>query len=127
VVVGVLPARDDYTLESAVGMCGSGYAVIAIGTNRRYGHLAVQIYRGEANSGLTCAELRMPEQPLLSCTDATATAPLVMVAESSQESFVVAALYRDGRAVSMETDQTAFDLATLRAVVADQILIDLLN
>ena len=36
VVLGVLPARDDYTLESAVGICGpSGYAIIAIGPDRQ--------------------------------------------------------------------------------------------
>jgi hypothetical protein len=130
-VLSKMPPRDDYSLQSAQGMCPpfgepegpageqrQGYAVINLGPNREHGHLTVTLSR--IAHQFTCDTVRTPEGGLIFCEDATATAPLVLGVRVGGDNYViVTALYLDGRSVSIGAIGTPFDAATLRPVVTD--------
>jgi hypothetical protein len=139
VVLTKLPPREDYVLQSAYGICAlpdapagsigelpNGYAVINLGPNREHGHLTVSIYHEPAP--VTCDTLTTPPDQLLFCQDATATTPLVLAARTGggPSDFVVTAIYPDSRAVSIGSNTTPLDVATVRSVVTDPALVELL-
>lgn len=129
-VVAKLPARDDYYLQSAQGMCAMaghrphGYTVINLGPYREHGHLTVRIqfWIGPGN----CAGLEEPQQRTLSCEEATDSSPLVLAQSLDGNGFVVTAIHPDSRAVTIGAHGTPFDVATIRSVATDAELIDLL-
>jgi len=139
--VAKLPPRDDYVLQSAVGICPPpagvagpkgngpyGYAVINLGPRREQGHLTVDIYH--ENEPVTCATVSAPPEQVEFCRDATATAPLVLAVRddgSRDDGLIVTAIHSGRRTVSIGAFGTPFDAEALVPVVTDPALRDLLE
>ena len=138
-VLSKMPPRDDYSLQSAQGMCPpfgepegpageqrQGYAVINLGPNREHGHLTVTLSR--VTRQFPCDALPTPEDGLIFCEDATATAPLVLGVRVDGDNYViVTAIYLDGRSVSIGAIGTPFGADALRPVVTDPAVAALIN
>lgn len=136
IVLAHLPARDDYRLDSAGGLCGepserSGRMVLSFGDAA--GHLVVELYADfyqliptDATPATTCAALIARWQEVYFCADATSTEPLI-VGGRDDRGEVYIALYPDGRWITVEDNGTDLPPETLRAVVTDPALAALLE
>jgi hypothetical protein len=129
VTVAAMPPRDDYTLQSGYGVCpaggrGTAYAVINLGPNREHGHVTINLDHVTVGS---CARLPDNSGTVLFCTEGTATTPLVFGVDEGGGTTVVKAVYPDGRAVSMESNQTTLTTEDLTRVATNQELVHLLR
>jgi hypothetical protein len=134
-VLGKLPARSDYTVQSGYGICTEldgtpvpaqrpvGRVNINLGANAEHGHVSLELYRDiGVFADITCATLPSPHpqspfQDLLYCQDATGDTPMVVAYGGRQ--LGVSAIYSDGRAILTEATGTPFGVEVLRAVVTD--------
>lgn len=152
IVMGQLPARGDYLLRYAYGVCDPGYsrsdrsesnayAVIDLGPLREHGHLTVNLdtHANSKNTPATCIEVlghatqvQDPSPPpikVLFCKERTATTPMVFGTELYSQ-VTVGAVYADERMVWIESfankGAQAISANALRSVVGDPALAGLL-
>jgi hypothetical protein len=134
-VLAKMPPRDDYSLQSAIGVCPnpgarpSGYAVVNLGPNREHGHLTINLryLAGPALSEAvpaSCATLPTPPAAVLFCDDATV--PMVFATAPDEHNVIVNAIYPDGRSVYIEAIDADITANQLVPVVTDPALADLL-
>jgi hypothetical protein len=142
--VGLLPARDDYVLQSAYDLCNHGesglsnaYAVINLGHGREHGHLTVDLFVYETSGRIpaSCADLNATiaaggDWRVLFCQDATNAQPLLYGIAYLTYNTTVGAVYPDHRAVVMERNGEeavgAISVDDLKAVVSHRDLLDLI-
>jgi hypothetical protein len=139
-VLAKMPPRDDYTLQSAYGVCPNpdappgtpgarpnGYAVVNLGPNREHGHLTINLRYLTAPSEAVptaCATLPTPAANVLFCDDSTV--PLVFAVTPHQRYVIVNAIYPDGRTVYIEAIDADITANQLIPVVTDHAIADLL-
>ena len=141
-VLAKMPPRDDYSLQSAIGVCPnpdappgtpgarpSGYAVVNLGPNREHGHLTINLryLAGPALSEAvptSCATLPTPPAAVLFCDDTTV--PMVFATTPHEHYVIVNAVYPDGRSVYIEAIDADITANQLVPVVTDPALADLL-
>jgi len=143
-VLGLLPARDDYVVQNAYGLCNPGvagvsnaYTVINLGHRREHGHLTVDLYVYATSERLpnSCTDLYASapkaNQNVLSCEDGTDTRPFLYVTAYSTTNVTIGAVYADHRAVVIErngdgTAEVPIRIEELKAVVSNQDLLALI-
>jgi hypothetical protein len=141
-VLAKMPPRDDYTLQSAYGVCPNsdaqpgtpgarpnGYAVVNLGPNREHGHLTINLryLAGPALSEAvptSCATLPTPPANVLFCDDSSV--PMVFAVDPYEHYVIVNAVYPDGRSVYIEAIDAPITANQLVPVVSDPALADLL-
>jgi hypothetical protein len=141
-VLAKMPPRDDYTLQSAYGVCPNtdappgtpgarpnGYAVVNLGPNREHGHLTINLryLAGPALSEAvptSCATLPTPPANVLFCDDSTV--PIVFAVDPYEHYVIVNAVYPDGRSFYIEAIDADITANQLVPVVSDRAIADLL-
>ncbi len=136
-VLGKLPPRSDYTVQTGYGICTEldgklmpaqtpvGRVKIDLGPNAEHGHVSVELYRDiGVFADITCATLPSPHpqspfQDLLYCQDATPDTPMVVAYGDGGRQLGVSAVYSDGRAILMEATGAPFGVDVLRVVATD--------
>ncbi len=137
-VVGKLPARSDYIMQSGYSWCSwanglsNSYAVINLGHLREAGELTVNMYISAAGTPTDCAALAAfstsadPHYQVLFCTPGSGSTPLVYGLQETDGIVMVGAVFADGKAVTMESILAPITAAQLRTVVSDPQVHDLI-
>jgi hypothetical protein len=134
-VLAKMPPRDDYTLQSAYGVCvpadlppdiparPNGYAVVNLGPNREHGHLTINLLYLMEAAPTSCATLPTPVDVLF-CDDSAV--PIVFAVDRDKYTVTVNAVYPDGRTFYIEAIDTPITATQLVPVVKDTAIADLL-
>jgi hypothetical protein len=137
VIIAKLPPRDDYALNSAVGVCDStdhGVSVngrplkilrlaglnMSLGANEENGRFVMDLTLVTGDLPTACTEIpaATDDDQILDCEDATQAGPMVVAGRFRGDLYVMA-FYPDGRMISFEDRGSPFDLETMRALVTD--------